>query len=663
MKGVLYKITYCEEGKLINTPEGVANDTCSNSSDFTSKLTLGENNDLCSRPPDSVQKLTLELNDDLCLTLPDITQKLALGVIDDLCSTSTKSVQEHKLGSVYYGETSRPARMRAQEHFRNLENLKHDSVLLNHWIRAHYLQMEPPRYKFQNVKSFGDSLSRQISEAIHIEERGSMNRKSEYGHNHLTRLEANRSEWEQEVRQVSETAFRNCDRVNTNGFIAVVRNVKNEIMSTQETVSCYRLFKKRVWREQEDLDIELQVQKKKKRKKDMDSSTPIWGYRTRLDEVDDSLSPARLSPILNFSGGSFSSTCGQVLMDDSGEDVISVKTVALTPQLRGLLIKPVCEDEYTELKRVIQETINLTRAAIWRGIMNTNDNQVLLLDPLEENTFFRPFGYFGTNSVAELMDNLDLSDWDLEEMLIEVEVNRQDSRRFGVLVGGLYTEHVEHLPRNDQNIVVDGRVINGLSVEGNTHQGWNPYEQVNYQDMNLGRRLFQDLDEREHYQNQNPGRRLFQEHEVTVTPQAEINSPEFKTLNEMNDYVQGILSKSDWAVSGERKHLGGVASASLKRKETSPSFQSDSVLRIRRNDGGSSPSLRPRQISMNSAGGPNRISPPNGGTCKKRRRVVKPKKVFNDNKKQLLITSSFSPRVSSKIKDEGVLKKEQEKKL
>ena len=104
--------------------------------------------------------------------------------------------------------------------------------------------------------------------------------------------------------------------------------------------------------------------------------------------------------------------------------------------------------------------------------------------------------------------------------------------------------------KNYRDIVVDGRVINGLSVEGNTHQGWNPYEQVNYQDMNLGRRLFQDLDKREHYQNQNPGRRLFQEHEVTVTPQAEINSPEFKTLNEMNDYVQGILSKSDWAVSG-----------------------------------------------------------------------------------------------------------------
>ena len=70
------------------------------------------------------------------------------------------------------------------------------------------------------------------------------------------------------------------------------------------------------------------------------------------------------------------------------EDVISDKTVTLTPQLRKLLIKPVCEDQYTELKRVIQETINLTRAAIWRGIMNTSENQVSLLDPLEENTFF-----------------------------------------------------------------------------------------------------------------------------------------------------------------------------------------------------------------------------------------------------------------------------------
>ena len=62
------------------------------------------------------------------------------------------------------------------------------------------------------------------------------------------------------------------------------------------------------------------------------------------------------------------------------------------------------------------------------------------------------------------------------------------------------------------------------------------------------------------------GRRLFQEHDVTGTPQVENKSPELKTLNEMNDYVQGVLSESDWAISGERKQPRGVASASMKRK-------------------------------------------------------------------------------------------------
>ena len=75
------------------------------------------------------------------------------------------------------------------------------------------------------------------------------------------------------------------------------------------------------------------------------------------------------------------------------------------------------------------------------------------------------------------MDNLDLSDWDLEEKLIEVEVNRRDNRRVGVLVDGMYVEHVEHPPQDYQEIVVDGRVINSLSGEGNTHHhhGWNQY--------------------------------------------------------------------------------------------------------------------------------------------------------------------------------------------
>ena len=84
--------------------------------------------------------------------------------------------------------------------------------------------------------------------------------------------------------------------------------------------------------------------------------------------------------------------------------------------------------------------------------------------------------------------------------------------------------------------------------------------------MHLGKRLLQDLNSRERYQNQNIGRRFFQEHDVTGTQQVENNSSELKTHNEMNDYVQGVLSESDWAISGERKQLGGVASASMERK-------------------------------------------------------------------------------------------------
>ena len=88
-------------------------------------------------------------------------------------------------------------------------------------------------------------------------------------------------------------------------------------------------------------------------------------------------------------------------------------------------------------------------------------------------------------------------------------------------------------------------------------------------------------------------------------------------------------------------------------------------MRLRRNEGGGgrSPSLRLRQISINSPFRHNKTSPPKGGINKKRRRVVKPKRVFDDNKKQLLITSSFSPRVTRKEKDGRGLEMEQEGKL
>ena len=98
----------------------------------------------------------------------------------------------------YIGESSRPLRMRAHEHWSNLRESKNESFMLIHWMQCHGLQMQAPRYKFKKLGTFGDSLSRQVTEAVLIEQYGNLNKKSEFGINHLSRLDVSKSEEERD---------------------------------------------------------------------------------------------------------------------------------------------------------------------------------------------------------------------------------------------------------------------------------------------------------------------------------------------------------------------------------------------------------------------------------------------------------------------------------
>ena len=89
------------------------------------------------------------------------------------------------------GETSRPLRMRAGEHHNKLNKYRSGSLILfTHWMKSHGLNMIPPRYTFKILGTYTDCLSRQIAGAIHIEDKGILNRRSEFGVNHLPKLEA-----------------------------------------------------------------------------------------------------------------------------------------------------------------------------------------------------------------------------------------------------------------------------------------------------------------------------------------------------------------------------------------------------------------------------------------------------------------------------------------
>ena len=96
-------------------------------------------------------------------------------------------------------------------------------------MRCHGLRMTPPEYTFKVLGSYSDCLSRQIAEAIHIEEKGILNKRSEFGINHLPRLEAVKSERDRDV-QLEKEAREKANLVSDlMCFINVVKNVSSTV--------------------------------------------------------------------------------------------------------------------------------------------------------------------------------------------------------------------------------------------------------------------------------------------------------------------------------------------------------------------------------------------------------------------------------------------------
>ena len=100
---------------------------------------------------------------------------------------------------MYIGESSRPLRMRAKEHYNNLSNLKTDSFMVIHWMDSHGRSMTPPRFKMKRVASYRDTFTRQISEDLLIDSEGSMNKRQEYESNCLYRLVPDKLNWEHDL--------------------------------------------------------------------------------------------------------------------------------------------------------------------------------------------------------------------------------------------------------------------------------------------------------------------------------------------------------------------------------------------------------------------------------------------------------------------------------
>lgn len=97
----------------------------------------------------------------------------------------------------------------------------------------------------------------------------------------------------------------------------------------------------------------------------METSTPKMNYRTKKEEVGD-ISPISKSPIFNLSN-SGNVSCEEEIVQNMGP-------AGLSPELRRLLIKPRNKTEAEEMKLLLEQTVNLTRAALARGIIRQSNS-------------------------------------------------------------------------------------------------------------------------------------------------------------------------------------------------------------------------------------------------------------------------------------------------
>ena len=110
---------------------------------------------------------------------------------------SRKKREDFTARNIYVGETSRSLYERIKEHIKDGIERAEDSHIAKHWDQDH-MGEQMPHFRFKIVRSFKDSLSRQVAESVRIDLRGEgvLNSKSVYSRNTLPRLEIQKTEWE-----------------------------------------------------------------------------------------------------------------------------------------------------------------------------------------------------------------------------------------------------------------------------------------------------------------------------------------------------------------------------------------------------------------------------------------------------------------------------------
>ena len=132
--------------------------------------------------------------------------------------------------------------------------LSPESFIVQHWCSHHRSETSQPKFKFKIENSCRDALSRQIGEAVLIEESGTLNSKAEFGMNHICRMVVEDNPWksEEEIKNLEQAKKKN--KQDLHEFIVEMKSVnfnsnassrgKNE---TDENL-CYRFNNKKTER-------------------------------------------------------------------------------------------------------------------------------------------------------------------------------------------------------------------------------------------------------------------------------------------------------------------------------------------------------------------------------------------------------------------------------
>ena len=125
----------------------------------------------------------------------------------------------------YVGETSRPFRERVIEHYNKRNNWKNDSYQLIHWMEEHGMDGSCPEFGFEIMYTYKDPLRHQVCEGLNILKSGQMNKRMEFNHNFICRMNVTEdaSAGEEYLKKGlrDKLIFKECVR----GFIAVMEFV------------------------------------------------------------------------------------------------------------------------------------------------------------------------------------------------------------------------------------------------------------------------------------------------------------------------------------------------------------------------------------------------------------------------------------------------------